>query len=561
MLVSSLGSSRLRWLYALLCVGLLYVTLSWLYTGHAYVLPSGDPDSERFEGATWQERLGKQKDRIASTLKTWLPKPHNSTEPLPPLPSDYDYERAQPEFCQKRFGLDYLYDLRDTATQYCTDDSSSPMTCFRSRLHFPLRTDTFCVAKNAHFNAGEKKVELGCKQRQFSEEEKAANVPTVDEFCDYNNWMGVGPWYIFNETITLLNDSKSAAGRLPSASPGGRAKHKFTILIKRDWPLNLWHFTVDLISMVLSLDVLQMTIDPATEEPFFQPDDEENTQIIILDGREDGPFLDAWNKFARLPIRRIEHISADEDLGTIIVPLPGVSNPMWYGCWRYHNCQQAWHWLRTFRNRMLQRYGLIDSVREMKPYAENPEEPSQMFPDWNEKIVVTVIRRKGSRQLVNQQECIDALKKAFPDIQVNVYDFAQLDFAAQLNVTHNTNVLVGVHGAGMMHTIYLRPGSAVVEIQPQSNTFQGHRNFARGLELEYYMTHGKDAKTEEELREEEEAERAGKDERSVAVAGGLQKRYDWQTNNVMVEPDRFVRLVGAAIYAVYGKRDDTEDVM
>jgi protein O-GlcNAc transferase len=58
----------------------------------------------------------------------------------------------------------------------------------------------------------------------------------------------------------------------------------------------------------------------------------------------------------------------------------------------------------------------------------------------------------------------------------------------QLEMTRNTNILLGVHGAGMTHIFTLPPQSVVIEMQPfdGADTTTGqlcYANFARMMGL------------------------------------------------------------------------------
>ncbi|KAF2639183.1 hypothetical protein P280DRAFT_403074 [Massarina eburnea CBS 473.64] len=460
-----------------------------------------------------------------NTHETDLPpslSPPQTTEA--PLPSIYHYERPQSESCHNTFGLGYLYNFRDSASLYCTDDSTSPMTCFNTHIHTSQKEkhvqDNFCIARNAKVNAATKKIELRCTLREFNEEEKARGVLAPKDFHDYG-WFDTGPYVAFNRSITMKES-------------GGRPKAKFTIAMNRDAD-SFGHNFAEISSLILTLDIAKMTTDPKTGEPFFKDGDEEFTQLMILDGKEDGHFLELYSLAAKMPIRRIENTEEDEDLGTIILPLAGIGNPMWLWCWTYHGCHNQWEWLRALRNRVLDHYGLLDQTPRLPAPPKDEGQPT-VLEDRNGKLVVTVIDRYAqSRELTNQAECIDALQKAFPDIIIGIARFKQHTFAEQFNITHNTDVLVGAHGAGMVHTVFLRPKSAVVELQPEGVLWQGHRNEASGLGLDYFTTHTK-----------------------PVIAEGNEQ--NWQEDKMFMEPEHFVRIVGTAIRSVYSHRSDNQDI-
>ena len=63
---------------------------------------------------------------------------------------------------------------------------------------------------------------------------------------------------------------------------------------------------------------------------------------------------------------------------------------------------------------------------------------------------------------------LDALRAAFPSFDVR--EFSDLDesvtgcVACQVRVFHAADVVVAMHGAGLAHTLFMRPNSAVVEV-------------------------------------------------------------------------------------------------
>jgi protein O-GlcNAc transferase len=410
------------------------------------------------------------------------------------------------------------------------------MTCFNAAVHSSKKEkhirDNFCIARNAKVNAATKKIELGCTLRKFNEEEKARGVPKLEDFHDYG-WFETGPFVAFNKTIEL-QQKQHWDYVTPSMKRDKGNQARFTIVMNRD-ANSFGHNFAEISSLILTLDIAKLTIDPKTGAPFFKDGDEKHTQLMILDERKDGYFLEMYSLAAQMPVRRIEHVHADEDLGTIIFPLASISNPMWLWCWTYHGCHGQWEWLRALRNRILDHYNLLDHVPRHPKLTDDEGQPT-VLKDWNEKLVVTVIDRYNqSRELVNQDACISTLQKAYPDVIINIVRLKEYTFAEQFNITHNTDVLVGAHGAGMVHTVFLRPKSAAVELMPEGALWQGHRNEASGLGLDYFMTHTK----------------------PVTAEG---KEKNWQDDKMFLEPEHFVRVVGTAIKSVYSHRSDNRDI-
>lgn len=77
------------------------------------------------------------------------------------------------------------------------------------------------------------------------------------------------------------------------------------------------------------------------------------------------------------------------------------------------------------------------------------------------------ISRKNSikRRLANEDEIIPILKKN----GFNILDFDDLNFEKQLTYILNCDILISVHGAGLSHMLWMKPGSKVLEIRAKNN--------------------------------------------------------------------------------------------
>ena len=431
---------------------------------------------------------------------------------IPSLPTIYSQDVPDSTGCAKQLGTPYLHNASETLVNYCTDASSSSLNCFHTRATTE-KIDSFCIGYPSVFENQEKKFQLGCKLRDLTQQQLAKGIPEFSHFPSY--WYETGPKAIFERHVKL--DPEKI---IPS--PQEKGPKNYTILVRREGPSpinNPFHHLMQIFSVFLTLDVMQATIDPATGDSFYREEDYQNTQVVIFDEHVDGPFFDQWTLFAKRPVTRINELKPgpSDTVENIIVPLPGSANIFWQDKVIPDSCHDS-KLLQVFSQRMLNFYGVNDP-----PGA--PDRP----------LVLTFIDRTEKRSLVNKETYINDLKVTYPDMKINLVDFASLSFADQLKTVQSTDILVGVHGAGLTHCLFLRSPSALVEILPPGFNHKGFRNMASALGHRYFTTHA--------------SEHA-----NYTTPNG------WQTDDVYIERERFKGLMDAAIASMYQRGLLNKDV-
>ena len=108
---------------------------------------------------------------------------------------------------------------------------------------------------------------------------------------------------------------------------------------------------------------------------------------------------------------------------------------------------------------------------------------------------IVVLNRAGSgrREMVNPDELVQALLQAFPnqsDPHLRVWP-KQFNFNDNLYETarmaRSIRLIIGVHGAGLSNTLFMRPGSILYEINPHGCRHLSF-NFRRWAEI-FYLQH------------------------------------------------------------------------
>ncbi|OBS22464.1 hypothetical protein FPOA_08801 [Fusarium poae] len=390
------------------------------------------------------------------------PKPTKTKAPSPPvitpgLPKDYHLQEPNSEWCENRYGTAYLEKYRAAEFSHCTPESSSDLHCFWSDTTGD-RLDSMCYARGAVFDAKQKKWKMNCDIRQLSNDELARGARPVPEWLSLY-WYETGPGSIMESFITLKGGDNKAK---PNTT---------TILLKREGSNNPWHCMMEIMSLTYTMDILQISVDSHTKEPFITAKDGKNTQVVILDDEEDGPYFDLWKLFAKMPVRRLKDLKEDEPPTDLILPLAGGSNTLWQGDWNPHDCRDA-SLIRTFSRRVLAHYGVTKKKHDGD-------------------VVVTFIKRTNTRSLRNETELLDAARKTIPKMTLNEVDFATMPFKDQLETVQKTDLLAGVHGAGLTHAMFLPRGAATLEILPHDFFHKGFRNLAQMTGNGYFSTHGK----------------------------------------------------------------------
>ncbi|XP_060095493.1 EGF domain-specific O-linked N-acetylglucosamine transferase isoform X1 [Heteronotia binoei] len=82
------------------------------------------------------------------------------------------------------------------------------------------------------------------------------------------------------------------------------------------------------------------------------------------------------------------------------------------------------------------------------------------------KIRVTILARSTAyRKILNQNELASALKTlSLFEVQIVNYMYKELEFTKQLKITHNSDIFIGMHGAGLTHLLFLPDWAVIFEL-------------------------------------------------------------------------------------------------
>lgn len=379
------------------------------------------------------------------------------------------------------------------------------MTCYSHTIDPKgVRHDSFCLGSPARVELDRLKFNLDCDLDPSPKNNHDSSAPTLRSFPRY--WYETGPSYLFQHFINVK--AQQAASVTKHALPFNSTLPT-VILVKREIAnFNVWHNLLEVMSVTHSLDVISM--DKGTSTMWESPN-RHNIHILILDDLEDGPYHELWNILTPNPVLRASDL-AQIPVCNVVVPIPGGANPFWQGDWVDLECTQS-SLLSTFTRRILEHFDLFAPSTASSPH----------------NLKITVIDRVTKRRLLHQDELMAALKDALPEHNIQLVDFATLPFRDQLATVRYSDVLVGVHGAGLTHGMFLPSGSAIVEFMPLDLEHRGFRNMARMLGHSY---HG--VKTIKS---------------NIAETKG-----DWQSDDVEVDQNDFLRELANAVDNVAKQR-------
>ena len=121
------------------------------------------------------------------------------------------------------------------------------------------------------------------------------------------------------------------------------------------------------------------------------------------------------------------------------------------------------HGLDGLTRRKRKRVVIIDR----KPYTAHPRSTPGKMP----------------RVVQNLSSLEQSLKSAGGDVKI--LDFAQLRFKEQLKEVREADVLVGIHGAGLSHVMFMDEGSTLVELATNNlGMFSGFANWRPKVKYE-----------------------------------------------------------------------------
>ena len=222
-----------------------------------------------------------------------------------------------------------------------------------------------------------------------------------------------------------------------------RADTPVTMMVTREKGehVNMYHTLTDWYMGWQTLKAL--SIDPKT------------VQVVLLDAHPAGPLDSFWDHVLSRgkPMRRVAQLEKPMLMRRPVWSPPGYTNILLGKNW--DDCRKPMRMMEAFVAAVDDAYDAphsrsVDVIKILfisrKPYEK----------DWVDHKFI-------GRQISNEDAVLGAIR-AVPGVEVRVVDFAHVKLDEQIRMAGSSDVLIGMHGAGLAHCLWLPAWGAVVEM-------------------------------------------------------------------------------------------------
>ncbi|XP_068620979.1 EGF domain-specific O-linked N-acetylglucosamine transferase isoform X2 [Battus philenor] len=214
---------------------------------------------------------------------------------------------------------------------------------------------------------------------------------------------------------------------------------KPTYIMKLDATVNMYHHFCDFFNLYASLHV------NSTHPTTFSRD---NHILVWETFTYDSVFKDTFKAFTSNAIWDLKHFRGKVAcFKNVVFPLlPRMIFGLYYNTPLIYGCERS---------------GLFHAFSKHVLHSLNIKLQHRS----NDKIRVTLLSRETTyRTILNEKEIVRALVKVKGyHVQRVVFD-KTIPFSKQLEITHNSDVFIGMHGAGLTHLLFLPDWAAVFEV-------------------------------------------------------------------------------------------------
>lgn len=214
---------------------------------------------------------------------------------------------------------------------------------------------------------------------------------------------------------------------------------KPTYIMKLDATINMYHHFCDFFNLYASLH-----LNLSRENSFTK-----DISILIWETfTYESPFEDTFKVFTSNPILDLKHYKGKVVcFKHLVLPLlPRMIFGLYYNTPIIHGCENS---------------GLFNAFSEF--ILHRMQIP--LHKRTTDKIRITLLSRKTRfRNMLNEEELYDKIKKNSNYEVRRVAFSSNIPFYKQLEVIRNTDILIGMHGAGLTHLLFLPNWASLFEV-------------------------------------------------------------------------------------------------
>ena len=380
------------------------------------------------------------------------------------------------DMCERRYGLSLIDTWRSKAEVWCGEDhepssgvpggplptSQSKLVCYphlqeHRRVARRGGPDTICVAEN--FVVDFSKVSGGIGDQKLTNYVRV-KAGALQSSCKKTDKFKTN---LLHKHLQTVLGGASYTDAVPEVdSRVDRVEETATYMLIRDEDCeNSFHSTADFMNMFLSANVVG--VDPAVQ------------QVVLWDRHRDGPYIDLISKaFAGgRKVLRTDSFGGQKVMFKKLVfhlespaglIFPKVSLPTQLRC-------KGTGFFKAYAKHVLHAFDL---------WAVDPP----AVPHATLLLRHRTDSKNVGRILANEKEVVATLASANM-LTYTVADTARMPYAEQLALIRRTNILIGVHGAGLMLILFAANEAVLLEMHPSYRQDRHFRHASRMVGKDY----------------------------------------------------------------------------
>lgn len=221
---------------------------------------------------------------------------------------------------------------------------------------------------------------------------------------------------------------------------------QFTIAVTRYEYVNLYHTMTDWYNAYLMMRFFNKT--------------ETETDILFIDSHPSGSLDLTWKTLFN-SYTRVRHLSSNKDkivlYSEMVWNILGYHSPMYTT-----STEKSLPLSEEFRTFFLNRHGIRDQ------YQLNCESIKILF-IWRKDYIAHPRNPTGlvARKIANGEDIIAHFQTKYPNYNVTGVQLDAMSMADQLQIVSQTDILVGMHGAGLTMSMFIPKHGCLIELYPE----------------------------------------------------------------------------------------------